>query len=58
MPVMMADTTTYSTAHTASEPMMPIGRSRDGFLTSSAAEVTASKPMKAKKTRAAALSMP
>ncbi len=41
-----------------SEPMMPIGRSRAGFLTSSAAEVTASKPMKAKNTSAAALITP
>ncbi|MNT16274.1 hypothetical protein D3C72_1513670 [compost metagenome] len=58
MPVMMAATTTYSTVHTASEPMMPIGRSRRGLRTSSAAEVTASKPIKAKNTSAAALKMP
>ena len=30
--------------------MIPIGRSRDGFLTSSAAVATESKPMKEKKT--------
>ncbi|MCY1229791.1 hypothetical protein D3C72_1739190 [compost metagenome] len=58
MPVMIAATTTYSTVHTASEPMMPIGRSRRGLRTSSAAEVTASKPMKAKNTSAAALKIP
>ena len=33
-----------------SEPMMPRGRSRFGFLVSSAAVATMSKPMKAKKT--------
>ncbi len=37
---------------------MPIGRSRSGLRTSSAAEVTASKPMKAKNTRAAAPNTP
>ncbi len=55
IPVMMAATTTYRMVQMASEPMMPIGRSFFGFLTSSAAEVTASKPIKAKNTRAAAL---
>ena len=34
----------------ASEPMMPIGRSRPGLRTSSAAVATVSKPMKEKKT--------
>src|SRR5690606_24784877 len=58
MPVMIAATLTYSTAQTASDPMMPIGRSRRGLRTSSAAEVTASKPMKAKNTSAAALNTP
>ncbi len=58
MPVMIAATTTYRMVQMISEPMMPIGRSRAGFLTSSAAEVTASKPMKAKNTSAAALITP
>src|SRR6516225_1869244 len=43
---------------TASEPMMPIGRSRRGLRTSSAADVTASNPMNAKNTSAAALNTP
>ena len=42
----------------ASEPKIPIGMSRWGFLDSSAAVATMSKPMKAKNTSAAALKMP
>ena len=42
----------------ASEPRMPIGMSRCGFLVSSAAVATMSKPMKAKNTSAAAVKMP
>ena len=42
----------------ASEPKMPIGRSRCGFFVSSAAVATMSKPMNAKNTSAAALKMP
>ena len=41
-----------------SEPMMPIGRSRPGFLLSSAAVETASNPMKAKKMRLAPVYTP
>ena len=41
-----------------SEPMMPRGRSRLGFLVSSAAVATMSKPMNAKKTIAAPAKMP
>ncbi len=37
---------------------MPRGRSRCGFFVSSAAVATMSKPMKAKKTRAAPVKMP
>ena len=37
---------------------MPTGRSRFGFLVSSAAVATTSKPMKAKKTIAAPAKMP
>ena len=37
---------------------MPIGMSRCGFLVSSAAVATMSKPMKAKKTSAAPVKMP
>ncbi|KAM9985727.1 hypothetical protein ACTFIZ_008608 [Dictyostelium cf. discoideum] len=36
------------TVQTANEPIMPIGKSLLGFLTSSAAEVTASKPINSK----------
>ncbi len=41
-----------------SEAMMPIGRSRCGFLASSAVVETASKPIYAKKTTAAAAMTP
>ena len=41
-----------------SDPMMPIGRSRCGFLHSCAAVETASKPMYAKKTVAAPCKIP
>lgn len=58
MPVATAATVTYSTAHTASDAMMPIGRSRFGFFTSSAADDTASKPMNAKNITAAAPNTP
>jgi hypothetical protein len=42
----------------ASEPRMPIGRSRCGFLVSSAVVATTSKPMKAKNTTAAPATTP
>ncbi|MNR53830.1 hypothetical protein D3C85_1739060 [compost metagenome] len=58
MPVMIIETATYNTAQTAKEPIMPMGRSRAGFFTSSAAEETASKPIKAKKTKAEAFKIP
>ena len=38
--------------------MMPMGRSRAGFLVSSATVETASNPMKAKKTTAAPVNVP
>ncbi len=41
-----------------SRPRMPRGMSRCGFLVSSAAVATTSKPMKAKKTTEAAVKMP
>src|ERR1700744_4233301 len=43
-----AATATYSTVHAASDEMMPMGKSRRGFFTSSAADDTESKPMNAK----------
>src|SRR4051812_20590426 len=58
MPVTTAATATYSTAHTASDAMMPIGRSRLGSFTSSAADDTESKPMNAKNMTAAAPNTP
>ena len=45
MPVSTADTMMYSTVQITSEPRMPIGMSRCGFLASWAAVETASKPM-------------
>jgi len=58
MPVTTSETATYSVVQMARELKMPIGRSRCGFLVSSAAVATMSKPMKAKNTSAAALKMP
>src|SRR5579864_3204092 len=58
MPVTTAATATYSTAQTPSEAMMPIGRSRFGFFTSSAADDTESKPINAKNITAAAPKTP
>jgi len=58
MPVMTSDTATYRAVQIASDPRMPIGMSRCGFLVSSAAVATMSKPMNAKKTRAAPVKMP
>src|ERR1700761_9474377 len=58
MPVTTAATATYSTAHTPSEAIMPIGRSRFGFFTSSAADDTESKPINAKNITAAATNTP
>src|ERR1700761_1498194 len=58
MPVTTAATATYSTAHTPSDAMMPTGRSRFGFFTSSAADDTASNPMNAKNITAAAPNTP
>ena len=46
------------TVHTIRLAMIPIGMSRCGFLASSAAVDTASKPMYAKKMMAAALEIP
>ena len=51
-------TSTYSTVTMASEPKMPRGRSRFGFLVSSAAVATTSNPMNAKNTSDAAASTP
>ena len=45
IPVRMKPTTTYSTVQMISEPRMPIGMSRFGFLASWAAVETASKPI-------------
>ena len=45
MPVITAAVATYSTVQTISEPMMPRGRLRWGSRVSSAAVLTASKPM-------------
>ena len=45
MPVTTSDTSTYSVVQMASEPKMPMGMSRWGFLVSSAAVATTSKPM-------------
>jgi hypothetical protein len=45
MPVRIAATTMYRIVQMTSEEMMPIGRSRCGFLASSAVVETASKPM-------------
>src|SRR5580698_219031 len=58
IPVTTAATATYSTAHTPSDAMMPTGKSRFGFFTSSAAEDTESKPMNAKNITAAAPNTP
>src|ERR1700759_4035753 len=58
MPVTTAATTTYSTAHMQSDTMMPMGKSRFGFFTSSAAEDTESNPMNAKNITAAAPNTP
>jgi hypothetical protein len=53
-PVSTYENTTYSTVQITSDPRMPIGMSRAGFLVSCAAVDTASKPMKAKNTTPAA----
>ena len=45
IPTRTADTTTYSSVQTASEPRMPIGMSRWGFFDSCAAVETVSNPM-------------
>ena len=45
MPVSTTATEMYSTVQTTNVAMMPIGRSRCGFLASSAAVETESKPM-------------
>ncbi len=58
MPVTTRATAQYSTVQIASEAMMPMGMSRCGFLVSSAVVATTSKPMYAKKTRAAPAKMP
>ena len=48
MPVRTPATKMYSAVQTTSETMMPIGKSRCGFLASCAVVETASKPMYAK----------
>ncbi len=58
MPVSASDTRMYSTVTMARPPKMPRGSVFCGFLTSSADVATTSKPMKAKKTRAAPAKMP
>src|SRR5574343_1089863 len=58
MPVMMADTTTYNSEQIPSDHSTPRGMSLSGFLTSSAAQVTASKPRKLKNTIAAPWNTP
>jgi hypothetical protein len=45
IPVTTSDTATYSAVQMPREPRMPIGMSRCGFLVSSAAVATMSKPM-------------
>jgi len=45
MPVITRQTAQYSTVQISSEAMMPIGRSRCGFLASSAVVATTSNPM-------------
>src|SRR5579863_536782 len=58
IPVTTAATATYRTAQTASDAMIPIGMSRFGLPTSSAADDTASNPMNAKNITAAAPNTP
>src|SRR5437763_16507592 len=57
-PLNTCENRTYSTVQMTSEPRMPIGMSRFGFLASCAAVDTASNPMKAKNTTPAAPRMP
>ena len=49
MPVSTAATAIYKTVQISKEAMMPIGKSRCGFLASCAVVETASNPMYAKK---------
>src|SRR5215471_11112793 len=58
IPVATAETAMYNTVQISSEPMMPIGMSRWGFLASCAAVLTASKPIYAKNTKLAPRKMP
>jgi hypothetical protein len=58
MPVSTPDIKTYSNVQMIRLAIIPIGRSRCGFLVSSAVVETASNPMKAKKTMAAPLMTP
>ena len=58
MPVTTIETAQYSTVQMIREPMMPIGRSRCGFLVSSAVVATTSNPMNAKNTSAAPAKIP
>src|SRR3712207_3366244 len=58
MPTTTKDTSTYSRAETASVPNSPSGRSRRGRRVSSPRFATASKPVYAKNTTAAAVSTP
>src|SRR5215510_11335543 len=58
IPERTADTARYRNVQMTSDAMIPIGRSRRGFLASSAVVDTASKPMYAKKATAAAAIMP
>ena len=57
-PLSTYENRTYRTVQMTSEPRMPIGMSRFGFLASCAAVDTASNPMKAKNTTPAAPRMP
>src|SRR3954465_6672409 len=58
MPVTTNDTPTYRTVARASVPRRPCGRSRAGLRVSSLRFATASKPLYAKNTTAAAVSTP
>src|SRR5450631_50348 len=58
MPVTTSETATYKVVQIASEPRMPRGMSRCGFLVSSAAVATMSNPMNAKNTSAAPVKIP
>src|SRR6202047_1541490 len=58
IPVRTAATRMYKIVHTTNDAMMPIGRSRCGFLASCAVVETASNPIYAKKIYAAPAPIP